>query len=160
MRCRDALRALLEAEPQELRGEGESAVAAHVRMCPECGMAADALLAGEESLAETLRGQAPPLDVKSVLERARSADEESVRLPFPPPSRPRWRSAAWKSVVPLAAAAATAFLLLTRDGGIPPVTPVSEPAVITTAQVLEAPEGKNVAVLETQNPAIAVVWFF
>jgi len=152
MRCRDALRALLEAEPQELRGEGESAVAAHVRECPECGMAADALLAGEESLAETLRGQAPPLDVKSVLERA--------RLPFPPPSRPRWRSAVWKSVVPLAAAAATAFLLLTRDGGIPPVTPVSEPAVITTAQVLEAPEGKNVAVLETQNPAIAVVWFF
>lgn len=151
MLCRDALRALLEAEPQELRGEGESVVAAHVRGCADCRVAADALLAGEESLAETLRGQAPPLDVKSVLERAHSA---------PTPSHPRWRSAAWKSAVPLAAAAATAFLLLTRDGGIPPVAPVSEPAVITTAQVLEVPEGKNVAVLETQNPAIAVVWFF
>ena len=158
MLCRDALRALLEAEPQELRGEGESAVAAHVRECSACRVAADALLAGEESLAETLRGQAPPLNVESLLERARSADEESVELPFP--GRRTWRSAAWKSVVPLAAAAAMAFLLLTRDGGIPSVTPVSEPVVITTAQVLEAPEGKNVAVLETQNPAIAVVWFF
>lgn len=160
MLCRDALRIMLEAEPRDLRGDGESAVAAHVRECADCRMAADALLAGEESLAETLRGQAPPLDVKSLLERARSDDEESVEIPFPGPGRRTWRSAAWMSVVPLAAAAATTFLLLTRNGGIPPVTPVSEPAVITTAQVLEAPEGRNVAVLETQNPAIAVVWFF
>ena len=160
MLCRDALRELLEAEPQELKGEGGSAVAAHVRECPHCRGTADALMAGEESLAETLRGQAPPLDVRSVLERARSADEESVALPFSGTGRRRWRTAAWKSVVPLAAAAAMTFLLLTRDGGTPPVTPVSEPAVITTAQVLEAPEGRNVAVLETQNPAIAVVWFF
>ena len=151
MLCRDALRALLEAEPLELKGEGESAVAAHVRECSECRAAAEVLLTGEESLAETLRGQAPPLDVKSVLERAHSA---------PGPGRRAWRSAAWKSVVPLAAAAATAFLLLTRNGGMPPVAPVSEPSLITTAQVLEAPEGMNVAVLETQNPAIAVVWFF
>ena len=86
MECPDALRALLEAEPLELRGEGDSADAAHVRECTPCRMAAAVLLAGEEGLADALRGLAPPLDVALVLERAHSADEDTVALPFPGPA--------------------------------------------------------------------------
>jgi hypothetical protein len=160
MKCRDALRALLEAEPLELRGEGESAVAAHVRECPGCRRAAGVLLAGGESLADSLRDLAPPLDVATVLERAQAADEDKAGLPFPGPARRGWRGIGWKSALPLAAAATAAFLLITRNDGPLPVAPVTESSAITMAQVLEAPEGKNVAVLETQNPAIAVVWFF
>jgi len=60
--------------------------------------------------------------------------------------------------VPLAAAAGLAGLILTRRHPIelvPPASPTPSPRIAVTA-----PPGRSVAVLQTDNPDVVVIWFF
>jgi hypothetical protein len=50
MTCADCLDAMLDAEPAELRGDGRSELAGHVRSCLACRRASAAILAGTSVL--------------------------------------------------------------------------------------------------------------
>lgn len=154
--CDDALQAFLEAEPSELRGEGESALAAHVRTCPRCAAVAGELVAGEGALARALEGMAPV---------APGAGDDA--LPRTPgregKGRPReW----WRWAAPLAAAAAAAGLLVIHGGERATIPPgVGEGAARPEAGRgdpfrVSAPEGRDVVVFETGEPDITVVWLY
>jgi hypothetical protein len=81
------------------------------------------------------------------------------------PSRPGWRRHPWRWTVPLAAAAGVGALLLvvTRPAGPPPLVE-DRPADLsrrgTGGVSVRAPAGRNVAVFQTDNPDIVVIWFY
>jgi hypothetical protein len=59
MNCIEARDALLTAEPRELKGMGESALASHLRECAACAARADYLAGGLDTLgAQVLRSNA------------------------------------------------------------------------------------------------------
>ena len=70
---------LLEAAPSELRGEGESAVAQHVRSCPRCRQLAERIVAEERRLQSALAALEPrqPVDdaVRTAVGRRGSAGD-------------------------------------------------------------------------------------
>lgn len=173
MKCETIRERLLEASPAALSGRGESAVARHVRSCEGCHDAASRILAGTERLEAEL-GRFQP----------RMGEEEAVRLAFegraaqagePIEARRtgslavgrRWRR--W-APIPLAAAAAITALVLTSE---PPGQRLEEadlparaapPAAVATASPgglrVDIPEEGRVAVFETSDPSITVVWFY
>lgn len=142
---------LLEAEPAELRGEGESPLARHVRACSSCARAA-ALVLGETARLDALLSEAPPLDVDALLARA---GVKSGRAAAPPR---RFLRRLW---VPAAVAAALAALLLWQAVGVrTPPTPITAVAERTTLPLVEPIPGQDVAVMQTDDPDITVVWLF
>ncbi|HKJ91852.1 MAG TPA: hypothetical protein VJ957_01735 [Longimicrobiales bacterium] len=60
MKCADARTALLTAEPAELDGVGDSALAAHIRSCGRCRATARAILDEQEGLAAALANAGRP----------------------------------------------------------------------------------------------------
>lgn len=148
MNCTDARAALLEADPVELRGEAETAVSLHLRECAACRATADAILATEAAAGRRIQARAPRSGAADAVARGRSAAE-------------RRRRARWGWLVPLAAAAGIVTLILTRPGPHPPgeeVGVVREPAPGRIA--VEAPVGRSVAVFETTDPDIVIIWLF
>ena len=153
MECRAFLDAMLEAEPRELRGETDSALARHVRACATCADAANAILRAERALAAQLAG--------------------AMRAPaFVPVARPaRWRG---MMRVGLPAAAAIVLSLLAadrlRDRILPrgPAAPsmadsagatgIEEPDASVT--IVDVEPGQNAVVFNTSNPGITVVWYY
>ena len=136
MTCTEIRRALLTAELDELRGEGMSAVAQHVRTCADCKAAAQQILSVTAALAERV-------------ERATV------------PARKRVRPSAWPVWVALPLAAMIASVLLVRESNTTPAFPrtgalqaVKQPV---TRTVVNAPSNRNVAVIEATNK-ITVVW--
>jgi hypothetical protein len=110
------------------------------------------ILQGERGLGEAMEVLVPAPDLDELLQRAerkgpgaRSAIRRQIR----------WSAA---RLVPLAAAAALVALFLGREPRLPgdPVLPLAS----TPGLGLEVPEGQNVAVLNTNNPDITVLWFF
>ena len=177
MTCSEVSRALLEADPRELRGEGDTPMARHLHACPHCRGAARIILRGEESLAASMVEAVPASDLDQVLRRASAP-------PSPPPriSKRRWTRHLGLALVPLAAAAVGVGLFLGVDPGI---DPDAEPGVLGTLEApsgsapgpplalrtfdagsppprlaLQIPEGRNAAVLATDDPDITVLWFF
>ena len=147
MSCEQARDAMLDAEPDELRGVGASALAAHVRECARCRAAAATLLGGTAALARALDD--------GVAARARDV------LPMPVGARSRRARPALAAAIPLAAAAALALLfvgrgVLVRDR-IGPYTP---PVSVPSAPVVNAHGDGGVAVMNTADPRITVVWNF
>lgn len=162
MSCSKWGRLMLMAEPAELRGEGGSPLAAHIRECDTCGRAAERIHRGEESLSRA---------IELLAER---------RLAFPPDLRPNVRSTrprrwGW---VPLAAAAAVAALLV-QPWAREPESPVRHPGASAVAnwtavpragelEVRGGPVGgvavtrseRDFALISTENPNVSVVWFF
>ena len=145
MSCEAYVQAMLEAEPAELAGEEDSPLARHIRECPHCGATARAILAEEEELGSALASLVPQPDLEAVLARA-------------PAQRSRFRAGAL-TLAPLALAAGLAALFLTREPQLPGEPYVPGVQAIPGLNV-EAPEGRNVAVLETRDPDIKVVWLF
>lgn len=154
--CSDIREMLLEATPSELRGGGAGALAGHLRSCDACRRRAELLLRADDEM-DAVLGVAEAPDVETILELA---------------SRPRvavgWRARAGSGVrrftsarrgwIPLAAAAAVAGLLLVARGGGPPaLLPVAQAQALPTVE--EASTG-GVAIIETDNPDITVLWFF
>jgi hypothetical protein len=70
----------------------------------------------------------------------------------------RWLPSARRSWIPLVAAAALAgVLLVARRGEPPPLAPVARSEALPT---VEAASTGGVAIIETDNPDITVLWFF
>ena len=136
MNCSEARRALLIADLSELRGEGESPLAQHVRSCAECASAAQQILTVTAALAIRV-------------------DQATVQR------RANVRTRAWPIWIALPLAAAIASVLLVRDGNH--VAPSPTAAALHTVKqpvtrtVVNAPADRNVAVIEATNK-ITVVW--
>jgi hypothetical protein len=157
MTCAEAIEALLEAEPTALEGIGGEPLARHIRECPSCAERARTILQGEAALVQALGTQVRALDLDQILERAGAAGPgQPTRLPAP------WRS--WsisrhrRTLLPLAAAAGMTALFLTREPSLP--GPVYSPPPASQGLDVQVPEGRSVAVLETNNPEITVLWLF
>ncbi len=144
MTCAEAREALLEADLSVLRGAGDTPLALHLRDCASCLQAAQFVLQEEALLARGLIEATPPLDLGPI-QRAM-------------PRKPWYRRSASLPLLPLAAAAALAGLLLSREPDLPG-TPYS-PSTSSSGPDVVVPEGTTAAVIETANPDITVVWLF
>lgn len=157
--CSDIRELLLEASPAELGGEGDGPLAAHLRECALCRRRAARLLEADEALDAAL-GAPGTLDVEAVLERA--ARLPSVHLVSTWGARAgsaaRRALSARRAWVPLAAAAAVAGLLLVARSPAPP--PLPAVAHAEAPPLVEESSAGGVAIIETDNPDITVLWFF
>jgi hypothetical protein len=149
--------ALLEAEPDDLRGLGQTEVARHIRACPACARAGGIILDTTASLNAFLASGGHVSDLDTVLRRAATSGGTTPMPTDRPESALAWRSR--RRWVALAAAAAiSALLLLPRRP--PPLPPVATVANAAPLPSLESAPGQTVAVFETGNPDITVLWFF
>jgi hypothetical protein len=142
--CATATDLLLVAAPAELRGAGDSELAAHVRTCASCRAQAELLLAEEARLARAL-------DTLTALHTATVSDRRPLR---------RW---APRLLLPLAAAAAAMVVLMTREaqrnrGPLPPL--LVPPTRVAEVPVVNASSRRNVAIMRTSDPRITVVWYY
>jgi hypothetical protein len=145
--CEQARRWMLEADLAELRALERSPVADHLAGCDGCRRRAEAIVAGMAELDHALAELARP-----------AATRRTALLRFRP-------ARAWRWAAPLALAAGIAAVMLARRPA-----PAEEPPGVTAeriARVLFAPapvaralDGRGVAVLETNDPDVTVVWFY
>jgi len=144
MTCMEARAALLEADLEELRGTADTPLALHLRDCADCRAAAERVLRVEGALGWRLAALAPRRGI--------------ARAPATPRRRRPWRWA-----VPLAAAAGVGALLLVVTRPPEPRPVEGRPADVaqeTGGVSVRAPAGRNVAVFQTDNPDIVVIWFY
>jgi len=148
MKCDENYPLLLEADPTELRGEADSLLSQHVRTCGRCRAVAERISREEERLRTALDAVQPRLSAQEASKRA--AGE----------ARLRGRREIWYGLAPVAAAAGLAGILFVSTGG-PKSGPLEEPTQqVALPPVVEAAPGRQVAVFETDNPNIMVVWSF
>jgi hypothetical protein len=154
MNCASAIDQMLEADPQELLGEGNGELAGHLASCERCGALAEQIVAGQLGLARELEMLTPRIPADEVLRRAESKA-----------SAIRRRGGIWQIGVPLAAAAGLAGMILLGDSR----NIMDSPESLVQAQVPESlpglavqgPPGKDVAVFNVADrPDVVVVWFF
>lgn len=186
MNCEDVRARFLEASGAALAGRGESAVARHLRSCAACGALAARILEETDRLASELEQLEPRMsegdavriaragraaaDGRAVVDRGPSVRRGAGTGALGPDLRRRW--ARW-APVPVAAAAAIAALVLTagphgpRREGAGPLTPSADggPEVAVAVEThpelsVDIPEQGRVAVFQTSNPSITVVWFY
>jgi len=176
---------ILEAEPSELQATADTELALHLIGCETCRHAADRVLAANAALDRVLSA-APGPDAKGLIARARvglvdgggavhggdgagtgdGADEggpagdESGGAPSKTAELPE-RPGPWRRPwVPIVAAASGAALLVPTQGERPlPGTPIS-PRPVAPPALVEAQAGQSVAVMQTDDPDITVLWFF
>ncbi len=148
--CRAALERLREADPAELAGVGEGALAAHVRECPRCAAVAAQLLTGQDELSRALEASRPARSVEEALRAMRVRQRQSV-----------WSRRSWRWAVPLAAAAALAGALVLRTVGTDemPGQVVARPAA-AIEPLVEMATAQNVMVFETRDRSAKVIWFY
>lgn len=150
MTCATARTLMLTADPAELAGSTGSDLALHIATCASCRGHVALLLEAQSELARALDapGDQDSLGaVRSALAIARRRRDDARQR--------RW-------TFPLAAAAVLAGLVVIRLGGRAPVQP-SPPAVPPAAGhriTVTPPRGRNVAVLQTDNPNVVIIWFF
>jgi hypothetical protein len=152
MKCADAVELILEADSPDLRGEGEGTLAVHVRNCPRCRALVQVVLEEEKILASSMLEAVPAPDLDTILDRGLNPENSSARQPL------RAFKKAGYALIPLAAAAALAGLFLRSEAPLP--GPVYSPPEPTVSLGLEVPEGRNAALLQSDNPDITVLWFF
>jgi hypothetical protein len=148
MNCDAARERLFEADLAELEGQGEGELALHLRACDRCRRQAQVILGQYAALQGALERQTPRLN----------------------PMDPRWRRPLprarswqrWPVLVPVALAASLAILVVARrwQAGFEPNPPV--PAITSTRPGLDVqgPPGRTVAVFQTDNPNIVIIWSF
>ncbi len=147
MNCEMARNQMLEADLSELGGEGDGALAQHLRACAQCRERARRIL--EQTAA-----------LKGALERlAPRVSPEGIQRGQPTPTTQLRR---WAVTVPLALAAGLAVLLLSRPRGMPaPARSLASPAALAAAPLdVQVPPGRAVTVFQTDNPNIVVIWSF
>lgn len=168
--------ALLRADPVELAGTLETELGRHIAGCARCREAAERLLASNRLLDDFL-GLAPALDVDAFLAQAalgpngragaRGFGDPTLRDPTMTEDAPghaaqtdrhRLRTR-WRRWTVVAAAASVAALLVARssDRPLPGEAPVP---VVERYPTFEVPAGRDVALLQTDDPDITVLWFF
>lgn len=150
--CARSPEALLDAELEELSGVAETDLGVHVRACARCAATARAILEGNDALDGVL-GSVPPIDARALLARARVEVVPGAEKRAPRFGR-RWRQGA-----ALAAAAAIAVLLVLseRDRSMPGVEMAPRAEVYS---MVEAPADLSVAVIQTDDPDITILWFY
>jgi hypothetical protein len=163
MTCDRAREAILEADPSDLRGEGDGNLSLHLRECEACRRRAQAVLAAEDGLAAEMEALVPRPDLDHVILVGTAPRPGLLEFRTGIKGRvgawTRWaRRAPFRAAFPLAAAAAFAALLLLREPSLPGpqyTLPVRSPGL-----GVEVPPGQNVAVLATNDPNITVLWLF
>lgn len=158
---------LLEASPTELRrtlarvraadsraegvgGDIDSArFETHLASCPRCLAAAERVAEGLDALDVALDDRSSGVDPVAILERARATAGKG---------RSPWARSG-RLAAALLAAAAVALVFLRPPSGPSPHPPTTF-AARTAGPDVEAPAGRNVAVLATDNPDITVLWIF
>jgi hypothetical protein len=74
--------------------------------------------------------------------------------------RARFRRRLSAAIAPLAAAAVLVLFLLSRDGKLPRLeTPQPNVVAVANTPVVNVEAGSDVAVMQTSNPNITVVWY-
>jgi hypothetical protein len=146
---RDVLAKLLEAEPDELRGIGETETAQRVRADEEVRLAAAAILRQTDALDRGLLASHAGAHVN-----AQAAPTPAYAMPL---RRGRARHARSLAVASLAAAALLT-LLLTRPASNPLTE--SRPSGRSLTARLDVSADRPFAVIATDNPDIAIVWLF
>lgn len=169
MRCEDARALLLEADVAELDPDGSSApsspLAAHLRDCARCAAAAADIHRGLAELNARLTAAVPDGAVDAIMARlaapvavaGEAAPDRAVAGRNFPAGR-SWRRSPWMPVAIAAGIAGLFFVTRVRTpppmGGTPQL--VSAPAL----PLVESSGSAGVAVIETDNPDITVLWFF
>ena len=141
MTCPDARRAMQTAERAELRAEGGSALAIHLRGCAACRTVAIRLEAGTDLLAEMVASRASAISP----------------VPFHSRAPSRRRRVALLALLPISAAAAVLVVLVWREG------PVSAPHEfyhdsVATHVAVDVQPGQTATVIKTANPNVTIVW--
>lgn len=183
MECEAAREAMLECEPSELGGGGDGPLAAHLGTCEACRRRARTLvveLRALDAALEAMSGRSADRTPEAALEhdvpRGMAAGMSGAG---------RWERG-WRLAAPLAAAAAIAVLVLAWPSGRPPgpggmtagptdrgpaaaaggagassgpAAPAGEGATRGRLRV-RVPDDRRVAVFQTRDPSVAVVWFF
>ena len=152
--CARSLDYLLEAELGELDAASDTEIGRHIRDCERCRRAAQKMLDGTARLDAALATVPDGFDVDAVLKRARS-----------PESGPRSSTATalhsqWKRFATLALAASIVGLLVLRNWDEALPGPALVPRVTAELPIVEPSSGQSVAVINTDNPDITVLWFF
>lgn len=186
MECEAARQAMLECEPRELEARGDGPLAAHLEGCEACRRRARTIAAELRALDAALAAVA---EGRAAAERSAGADaaagteaagwRSSARTDAGAPrglaagmsgSGP-WERA-WRLAAPLAAAAAIVGLVLAWPGSRPggpagpgstaagPAAPASEAGASGGRLRVRVPDDRRVAVFQTRDPSVAVVWFF
>ncbi len=169
MTCAQAHKALLQAELRELEGKGDTPLARHLRDCPHCRDAAGVILRAEAALARALGPAVAAPDLERVLALALVPETPEVEAPWTRegtvlPLReltkgsPSRLPAGGMALLPVAAAAALAALFLAREPRLP--GPAPAPVAYAGGLDVAMPPGQNVAVLETSDPNITVLWLY
>ena len=141
--CETARELLLEAEPGELRGEGDGPLAAHLRGCPACRQRAAYVIKETDRLHRAIDALPLPLHAAA----SGSGGEAAPRR--------------WPVLVPLALAAGVAALVLVRRHDVTaPSTPLRVARAIAPPLDVQVPAGQSVAVFQTANPNIVVIWSY
>jgi hypothetical protein len=152
MECREFIDAMQDAELAELRGEGGTPLAEHVRVCSECAEYAKHVLAATDCLAVSLMeesGRGSVVGVRRVLAA----------------TRPAWP----RLFAGLAAGAAALVVLavgLDRAGVLSRDVALENPSDAigmdqqSTSPGIDVPAGRNAVVFRTSNPKITVVWYY
>ena len=135
MNCTEAREAMLVADPAELRGETETALAVHVTSCADCRRAAATIVGVTTQLGLAIARREP--------RTRRRASRRVIGLVF----------------VPVAAAAVFAVM---SAGGFsrraePPRVSLSPLPVARTVS-LEVGRGQQATVLKTADPKVTVIW--
>ena len=160
IRSCDGIRELiLEAEPAELRGAGETLLALHLRGCARCAGDAERVLAAQRRMADALAeltasAAPPPAPVRT--------GRHALRVGSAPAARGRTRRRLILTAAPLAAAAVLVLLLVQlRDGDeLLPIGPLTEQvAVATDVPVVNVTTAHDVAIMKAADPNITVVWY-
>ena len=140
---------LFVAELGELEGRADTELATHLAECARCRATAERIVTSTRLLDRALSAPGAGPEVDAILTRA--------RLEAVPTAPTRLRSP--RSWVALAATAAVVTITLWGQReptlrGVPLASPSGPPPVV------DASASDNVAVFETDNPDITVLWFF
>jgi hypothetical protein len=135
MNCKEAREAMLVADPAELRGETETALAAHVAGCADCRRASATIVGGTAQLGLAIARRAP--------RPRRRVSRRTIGLVF----------------VPVAAAAAFAVVSTGRFSRRAEPPRVSRsPLPVARTVSLEVGRGQQATVLKTADPKVTVIW--
>jgi hypothetical protein len=139
MNCTTAREEMLIADLADLRGEGSSELAAHLRTCTECRAVAATLVRSQGVMNEGLAALKPRAPAKVGV----------IRKPI------AWR---W-APLPLAAAAVLALLLARPQSNntLPNIDAITQ-RMFREAPVFAPPAGKQAMVIEKNN--MTIVWLY
>lgn len=138
MNCETARALLLDADPGVLRAPQGTPLGAHLEACADCARLAGKILVSDAALHDAL----------ATLSAGTTSAREVSRRAWP------------RSVVllPVVAAAAALMLLLRPEPSRLPVAPSA--LAVPRHTVVNGTNGSGVAVMQTRDPDITVIWNF